>query len=150
MSERLTSVFEEQGEDGAFTILQVAVCALLIKAASADDDFQPEERAMIQGQLSQRFAMESEKASALIDSALEFLGGSNGLYACSMVLNDELDDSERESLLAMVWEIMYADGFLHQYEERLMRRVGPILDIEEEDSLRIRDEVRSRMEVSPE
>ncbi|GAB6054509.1 TerB family tellurite resistance protein [Magnetospira thiophila] len=150
MTDRLTKIFSDSGDAAEFSILQVAVGALMIKAAAADDDFQAAERETIETQLTRRFSLAPGTAGRLIEAALAFLKDSKGMYACSMVLNDELEDTERMALLEMIWEIMYADGVLHQYEERLMRRVGPILDIDEADSLRIRDEVRARMEISPE
>lgn len=148
MPEQLRSLFADVStttEAPNFSTVQVAIAALMVKAAAADDTFQDEERKAMESMLGDRFGLKPEHAVALIEESLEVLKGANGMYACSMVLNDELDDDQRKTLLAMIWEIMFADGTLHEYETRLMRRVGPILDIDDADNEAIRDRVRSQL-----
>ncbi len=144
----LKAIFHDlrtEGDTAAFSVVQVATCALMLKAAAADDEFSDDERKMIESRMADHFDLRPRHAAQLIDEALDVLSGRQGLYAFSMVLNDALDAAQRKALLEMVWEIMYADGSLHEYEARLMRRIGPILDIEESVNDEIHAAVRARI-----
>ncbi len=54
------------------------------------------------------------------------------------------------SRLKSLFEDLSTDGALHEYEQRLMRRIGPILDIEDAADETIHRTVRSRLGLPPE
>ena len=45
----------------------------------------------------------------------------------------------------MLWEVVYADGELHDYEASLLRRVSGLLYVSDWDSGEARKRVRSRL-----
>ena len=56
------------------------------------------------------------------------------LYHFTRVAKDLLDEAGRIELLEAMWEVVYADGTLHEYEAQLMRRVSGLLFVEDRES----------------
>jgi len=49
-------------------------------------------------------------------------------------------------LVEMLWDVVYADGELHDYEANLMRRVAGLLHVSDQESGAARKRVLGRME----
>ena len=56
------------------------------------------------------------------------------LYGFTRVLKDRLDHDGRLLLMETLWEVVYADGALHDYEAHLMRRLAGLLFVGDRDS----------------
>ncbi|CCQ74645.1 TerB family tellurite resistance protein [Magnetospira sp. QH-2] len=117
-----------------FSSLQIAVGALLVKAAMSDAVYHEKEKDAIHSLLGKQFNLDPSQVVSLLAEVDEMLAGPHGIYSCSMVIMDELADSERERLAEMIWDVVYADGVLHDFEEGLMQRLAPLLDIEDDQA----------------
>ncbi|GAB6054510.1 TerB family tellurite resistance protein [Magnetospira thiophila] len=147
MNKKLEKLFEGPLENNGkveFTSLQIAVGGLLVKAAQSDAHFHDLEKEAIHGLLATRFNLTPAQVDALLVEVEEVLAGPHGIYSCSMVVMDELASEDRVRLLEMVWEVMFADGILHNFEAGLMQRLSPLLDIDANQMLEIRDRVHNR------
>ena len=111
-----------------------AVAALLVKAATLDDNFGADERRAIEVLLASRFARSPDEASGKVDAALTRLDKSVDFYNFTRVIRDEFDHDQRVELMEMLWEVAYADGVLHDYEASLMRRVTGLIYVTDQES----------------
>jgi uncharacterized tellurite resistance protein B-like protein len=52
---------------------------------------------------------------------------------------------ERVAIIEMLWEVVYADGTLHEYEASLLRRVCGLIYVTDQDSGTARKRVLEKM-----
>lgn len=122
---------ETPGDDEA---LALATAVLLAEAGLMDGALGPEERAAIVPLLARRFSMEEGAAGVLLDRAQAEAEETTNLYSWARRLKDGLDYEERVELVEMLWEVVYADGVVHDYEANLMRRLNGLLYVDDQDS----------------
>jgi uncharacterized tellurite resistance protein B-like protein len=148
-------IFDNQGKsskaDGSHdhSELQIAAAALLVEAAMLDGEFEENERCQIVGDCIRHFEMESDVANALVDEATKRAKAAVDVYGFIKTLLAHFDDKERISLLEMLWAVVYADGSLHTYEANLIRRVGGMLGISDQENGEVRKRVLSQIEAAP-
>ncbi|MSO71272.1 MAG: hypothetical protein EXQ88_04575 [Alphaproteobacteria bacterium] len=58
----------------------------------------------------------------------------NDFHGFSRALNRDLDHAARVSLIEALWRVVNADGYVHDYEANLMRRIAGLLHVEDRDS----------------
>jgi len=135
---RLKALFQEttgNSRDATeFDEVQLAIAALMVEAAELDDDFSTAERSKIIDLLARRFALSRAAAEAMIGAAESRIAEAGHLYGFTRVVKRSLDAEERVTLLQMLWEVVYADGQLHDYEASLMRRLAGLLHVPDRDS----------------
>jgi uncharacterized tellurite resistance protein B-like protein len=114
--------------------LQVAAAALLVEGAQMDADFDVAERTRILDLVRARFSLSDAEAESLLDVAHREVAGSAQLYAFGRTVKDSFDHEERVELIEMLWEVVYADGALHDLEASLMRRIAGLIYVPDRDS----------------
>ena len=114
--------------------IQLAAAALMVEAAMIDGAFAKEERIQINDVLYHLFPLESEDIGKLIADAEEKIKHSSELYSFSRILKDKMDYDKRMELIQMLWEIVYSDGVLDDFEANLVRRVSGLLYITDVDN----------------
>jgi uncharacterized tellurite resistance protein B-like protein len=65
------------------------------------------------------------------------------LYGFTSVLKQRLDIAERERLVGMMWELVYADGKVHEFEDNLIWRAAELLGVSSEVRIRLKQAARS-------
>ena len=66
------------------------------------------------------------------------------LYSFTSVLCRELDQGGRQRIVEMLWEIVLADGVLHEYEADLVSRGAKLLGVSPRDRVRLKKIVENR------
>ncbi len=124
----------ERPEAHGAEALQLAAAALMVEAALMNDVFDAAERDTIRGLLMDRFDLAAEEADELLGLAEARIAESNELYGFTRTIKDAYSNEERIALLEMLWQVVYADGELHDYEANLMRRITGLLHVTDRDS----------------
>ena len=119
-SERLTELKPD---------LQVAVCAILLEVAHADNDFDPAERETIVILLRERFQMDSEEVEQLIALTQEERERMPDIWPFTNAIGRVYTPEEKLTLLEMVWRVVYADEKLDAHEEMLVRKLQRMLSV---------------------
>jgi len=119
---------------------QLAAAALLVEAAHMDTSFDQAERTTIERAVQRRFDLNEEEAATLIAEAEKVQNESNQLLHFTRTIKDHFPEEERVELMEMLWEVVYADGELDQYEANLMRRIGGLIYVPDRE----RGEARKR------
>src|SRR3546814_1775940 len=112
--------------------LQIAAAALLVEAARLDGKFEAAEESRIAPILEQRFGLDREESQALIAAARTKAEDSVELYSFTRTVSQHFDYDERTAMIEMLWEVVYADGELHDLEANLLRRVAGLLYVTED------------------
>ncbi|MBT5571389.1 MAG: TerB family tellurite resistance protein [Alphaproteobacteria bacterium] len=150
MFDRLKKVFggdvasgdtpRERGVDD----LHLASAALLTEAARMDDDFGADEQAVIARLLRERFSLPEDEVTALMAAADKASTQSVELFGFTREIKDAFDHDERIQMIEMLWEVVYADGEVHDHEANLLRRVAGLIYVSDRESGDARKRVLDR------
>lgn len=105
----------------------LAVCALFLEMGRIDETFTEQEMAQVLSILTNKYGLSSEHAEALIDEADRELKESVDLWQFARVINDRYSVAKKEKLIERLWQIVYIDGKMDQYEHYLMNRLSNLL-----------------------
>jgi uncharacterized tellurite resistance protein B-like protein len=141
-----TWLFGRDDAPGDADELPLAAAALLVEAASLDEDFSERERQTIIVLLEERFGLTPEAARALVDRASTAVAESTQLYGFTRTIKDRLQPEERIRIIEMLWEVAYADGRIDSYEAGLVRRVAGLLFVPDKESGAARLRVLARLD----
>jgi len=149
MLDRLKQLFQPDpasrpSESRSFDALQLAAAALLVEAATMDAEFDAEERSRISQLVQDRFALSTAEAADLIVEAELAAAESVAFQGFTNAVKNGFDHAERVQLIEMLWEVVYADGVLHDYEASLLRRVTGLLYVSDRESGDARKRVLER------
>ena len=117
---------------------RIAAAALLVHAATIDGDMSGAERAKLQAVLQQRFDLDDDATAELIDEATAAEHEAVDLYHFTTNINHALDDEGRRRVIEMMWEIIYADGRINEFEDNLVWRAADLLNVSSRDRIEIR------------
>ncbi len=129
------SSIEEDARTGehSFEEHQLAAAALLVEAGCLDGGFGEAEKATVQSLLEARFGLSADEVSSLMEQGEAAQDSSSQLFRFTHAVKDSFSEEERIHLIEMLWEVVYADGVLHDYEANLLRRVGGLIHVSDRD-----------------
>jgi uncharacterized tellurite resistance protein B-like protein len=117
---------------------RVAASALLYHVMDADGVRQDVEWARFKAVLSKTYGVAGNELDALAKAGEAADNEAIDLYAFTSVLKRHLDADARKAFIGLMWEIVYADGELHELEDNVVWRVAELLDVERRDRIEAR------------
>ncbi len=147
MFEAIQRLFKDLsgGEELAFQIddHRVAVAALAVHAVAIDGATDPAEKVRLRAVLKEKFSLSDEETLELIAAAREREREAVDLYTFTSVLLRALDEAGRIRVVDMLWELVYADGEVHEFEDNLVWRVSELLGVSSRDRIASRKRARA-------
>ena len=107
-----------------------AAGALRIHVAAIDGVVHASERQRLLGLIEQKFALDAEDTRRLLASAEKTEAAAADVQDLVDVIRRRMDADERTRLVGLMWDIAYADGHLHEFEENLIARVATLLRVD--------------------
>ena len=123
-----------------------AAAALLVEAACIDGDFGADEHHAITRLLSNKFDLDPGEVETLISDAEAVVAHSVDHYGFARKVKDAYDHEARVDLIEMLWQVVYADGVVDDYEANLMRRLSGLLHVSDRESGDARKRVLERLD----
>jgi uncharacterized tellurite resistance protein B-like protein len=124
--------------------LRLAAAALLVHAGVIDGNFDNDERRKLHVLLQERFDLGDDEARRLIRHAEDREREAVDLYRFTSILCAELDQDGRKRIIEMLWEVVMADGVVHEFESNLVWRTAELLGVSTRDCVLLRKAVESR------
>lgn len=118
--------------------VHLAAAALLLEVSKADFELSPAETEQVIAALKRRFDIDPVSLDALLKIAEEEAHQASSLYQFTRLVNDFYDYEQKLMLLRSMWEVAYADGDLHKYEEHLIRKVADLIYVAHKDFVRLK------------
>jgi len=112
---------------------RLAAAALLAHVGDADGEFSPVEREQVQKLVADRFGLDPAAAARLVRQALASDHEEVGVDYFVNVLNRALEDDGKLKIVAMMWDVVYADGTATETEESIVWRIAAMLGVSEHD-----------------
>lgn len=135
---------EDSSKELSFEQKQLAVAALLIEVAIADQVLLDSELASLRTILERKFKLTPQRLDELEQLALAEQSDATSLYQFTHLINTECSPQEKYELIEAMWEIAYSDGSLHKYQEALIRKVAELIYVSHSQFIRARNRVRDR------
>lgn len=124
---------------------RLAVAALLVHLISVDGIIADAEKARLADIVQNNYGLSPGDAKTLIEAARARDREAVDLYSFTSVLKKRLDADERCHVVEMMWEIVYADGTVHEMEDNTVWRVAELLGISSRDRIAMRQKVEGRL-----
>lgn len=128
----------------ADSALHHAAAGLLVEAALLDGDYHDEEKQRIEILLRERFELEQSATSKLMAAAEEAAADRVELHTITKTVRNHFSEEERVKMIEMLWEVVYADGDLDDFEANMMRSVTGLLYVSDRESGDARKRVLAR------
>ncbi len=116
----------------------LATALLLLELARSDFEIAEAEQQRIRDLLAQRFDLDATGLDALLEEARQSSNAAVSLHDYVQALNASLDADGKRQLMAMLWQVAYADGRIDKYEEHLLRRLADLLYVPMPDYIRVK------------
>lgn len=124
--------------------VRLAAAALLVHCMAVDGAAGGVEEAKLQAVLQHDYGLGSDELQSLIEEAKAADREAVDLYRFTSVLKSNLDRQGRIEIVKRLWDMVYADGTVHEFEDNLVWRVAELLGIERQARLKIKAEVADR------
>jgi uncharacterized tellurite resistance protein B-like protein len=141
---------EESVAPGAHTdsALHHAAAGLLVEAALLDGDYHDEEKKRIEALLGERFELDQSETTKLMAAAEEAAADRVELHTITKTVRNHFSEEERVKMIEMLWEVVYSDGDLDDFEANMMRSVTGLLYVSDRESGDARKRVLARRPTS--
>jgi uncharacterized tellurite resistance protein B-like protein len=116
---------------------RLAAAALLVHAAAIDGDLSVAERDKLHAVIKRQFGLDDATTDELVAEATEAEQEAIDLYHFTSVINRALDEGGRRRVVEMMWEIVYADGRVTEFEGNLIWRAADLLGIAARDRIEL-------------
>jgi uncharacterized tellurite resistance protein B-like protein len=121
--------------------LNVATAALMVETMRADFNASPVEKRAIRELLDERLQLTPQELDELFALAEQEVDESVSLYQFTSLVDQELDYSDKVTVIEMLWQIVYADSRLDKYEEYIVRKIADLLHISHRDFIQTKHRV---------
>lgn len=114
---------------------RLALAALLVHCTSVDGAVSAAEERKLRDLLTRTFGVSGDDLQRLLDDAVAADREAVDLYRFTSVLKRQMSEEERVRVVENLWEIVYADGASHEFEENLVWRVAELLAVSRQDRI---------------
>ncbi|MFB9866147.1 tellurite resistance TerB family protein [Vreelandella sulfidaeris] len=125
----------EQRDNQTLT-LELATAALLCEVIRADYDTTDEELALLRSMLVKRYQLHPDDVDALMSLAQAEVDEAVDHYQFVSLVKEHYDYDQRCELVALMWQLAWADGSIDPLEEHRIRRLADLLHVSHSDFIR--------------
>ncbi len=107
--------------------LRMATAVLMLDVARADHVFEESEFDRVLQLIEGHFGLAPEEAAALVNEAGDKAEDLVSVHDFTQLLHEYLNEEEKARIIALLWQIAYADGQLDKYEDSLVLKISDLL-----------------------
>lgn len=111
----------------------VAAAALLVEAALADGIYADVEADQIRSILQSAFGLDADAAADMQAKAEDLANNAHDHHQFTKVVKACLPSGERVALIEHLWSVAMADGEKSPFEDSFIRRVAPLLAVDDRE-----------------
>ena len=124
--------------------------ALLVHVANVDGRFDQSARVRLREVIEERFGLDAAATTRLIEKAEESDREAVDFFQFTNVLKRQLDDAGRHRIIEMMWDVVFADGDVSEFEENVVWRIAELLGVPTRDRVALRRKVAEEEHAVPE
>ena len=134
----------DQGRTFGDSDYRLAATALLVHVVSLDGQPSASEQRKLHSLIESHFGLDRGTADRLIADATQVEGDAVDLYHFTSVIMRSLDEAGRKRIVQMMWELVYADGQVTEFEDNVVWRASDLLGISQRDRIDLKHAVADR------
>lgn len=123
----------------------IAATTLLVEAALADGIYADCEQDQIKEILAAAFLLDPAGVDRVLDQAEELAEGAIDHHRFTKVVKVCLSEQERVALIEQLWMVALADGEKSPFEDAFVRRIAPLLGIDDRERIFARTRAEARV-----
>ena len=124
---------------------EIAIAALLVRVARADNTYDDGERARIDAILARFHDIGTDEATERRAAAEMIEAEAPDTVRFTRQIKDRVALEERQSVIGAMWEVALVDATRDSDEERLIRMAAGLLGVTDKESALARQQVEARM-----
>lgn len=149
MLDRLQAFFQSLMQDRPRAVFapddpRIAVAALCLQVMEADGVVRDAEREKLREILKDQYELDDEALDALIAAGQDAENQAVDYYRFTTELKRQLDEEQRQQLVGLLWDIVYADGTRSEMEDHAIWRVADLLGVSGRERIVQRQEAADR------
>ena len=122
---------------------QLATAALLTRVATVDSELSEARREKLHAVLKSCFGLDDLATAQLIRDAAAAVRGAVDLYHFTRRLSTVLDNEGRQRVVKMMWQVVYADEHVNEFESNIIWRTADLLGVSSRQRIELRQRVAS-------
>ena len=107
--------------------IRLATAVLMVDVARADHVFDESEFESVLRLIEKHFDLEPEEAAQLVNEAGDVADDLVTIQHFTRRLHEHLDEREKLRIVALLWQVAFADGRLDKYENSLVLKISDLL-----------------------
>jgi len=123
---------------------RIAVAALCLQVMEADGVVRDAERVKLREILKDQYALDDAALDALIAAGQDAESEAVDYYRFTTELKRQLNEEQRQQLVGLLWDIVYADGNRSEMEDHAIWRVADLLGVSARERIVQRQEAAER------
>ena len=109
--------------------LRMATAVLMLDVARADSVFEESEFDSVLKLIETHFDLAPEEAAQLVNLASDKAEDIVSVHEFTQLLHEHLGEEEKARIIALLWQIAYADGRLDKYEDAFVLKISDLLHV---------------------
>ena len=128
---------------------RLAATALLVHVVSLDGEPSEVEKRKLHSLIESRFKLDPGTADKLIASAMRVEGDAVDLFHFTSVIMRSVNEEGRLRIVEMMWELVYVDGQVSEFEDNVVWRAADLLGIASRDRIDLKHRVAEKQASLP-
>jgi uncharacterized tellurite resistance protein B-like protein len=120
---------------------RLAAAALLVHLISVDGEVSEHERSKLRALLMSRFELDDAAVDELVAAATRVEGESVDIYRFTSRIMRSVDEKGRARIVEMMWELVYADDHVSEFEESIIWRSADLLGVSSNERIALKNRV---------
>lgn len=120
---------------------RIAIAAVLVMAARADESYEAAEKGVIDQVLAQRFGLSALEAAELRVQGEQVESEAIDLFQFTRAIKSAVPLEDRVAIMEALWRVVLADNIRDAHEDALMRQMADRLGLSERESALARQRV---------
>ena len=125
-------------QDSDDTDCRLATAALLTRVATVNSEMSEARREKLHAVLKSRFELDDLATALLISDAAAADRSAVDLYHFTRRLNSVLDNEGRQRIIKMMWQVIYADERINEFESNIIWRTADLLGVSSRERIELR------------
>jgi uncharacterized tellurite resistance protein B-like protein len=120
---------------------RLAAAALLVHLISIDGEVSDSERRKLRALLQSRFELDDPAVEELVAAATRVEGEAVDIYRFTSRIMRAVDEKGRARIVEMMWELVYADDHVSEFEESVIWRTADLLGVSSNERIALKSRV---------
>lgn len=134
----------EGNDDYGGTDPRLSVAAILVHIIAVDGVITDDEKVRLRECLATHYGLTPAETERLVREAMRREDDAVDLYSFTSVLKRELDEEGRQEVVELMWEMVFADGEVSEFEDNVVWRVAELIGISTRERVQIKKEIEDR------